>query len=72
MTEVREVITYKADLKKMLKESGISLNQLAKMTGIDPAYLSRAKHGKISLSMTHWDKIKIHIKPYELKEIKRQ
>ena len=68
--KVKQVITYKADLKKILKESGISLNKLSKMTGIDKSYLSRAKNGKISLSMNHWEKIKKHIKPYELKEVK--
>jgi DNA-binding Xre family transcriptional regulator len=59
--KVRQTIINKVDLEKLLKDKGLSLNQLSKHSGVDLAILSKAKNGKIILSENCWNKIKFFI-----------
>lgn len=58
--EIHEVIVNIShiDLKKLCKEKGISIKKLAKLAGVDYAYLNEAKNGKHHISQEYWNKIK--------------
>lgn len=63
MLEIREtkVFISHVDLKKLCKEKGISVKTLAKLAGVDYAYLNEAKNGKHHISQEYWNKIKTYL-----------
>jgi transcriptional regulator with XRE-family HTH domain len=46
------------DLKKLCKEKGMSIPQLAKISGVNYQYLNRCINGIYTMSDETWDKIK--------------
>jgi lambda repressor-like predicted transcriptional regulator len=59
--QVRQTIITKVDLVKLLKNAGMSLNQLSRLSKVDLSTLSKAKNGHIILSEESWNKIKFFI-----------
>jgi lambda repressor-like predicted transcriptional regulator len=57
--QVRQTIVM--DLEKLLKDKGLSLRQLSKVSKVDLSTLSKAKNEHIILSEESWNKIKFFI-----------
>lgn len=51
----------KVDLKKLLKNKGMSLYKLSKLSKVDHGYLRRADKGYVRLSEEAWNKIKFYL-----------
>ena len=56
---IKTTTIYKVDLKKLAKNKGLSIRQLAKQADVGYEYLIRCGNGLLTMSERHWDKVKI-------------
>lgn len=70
-TGMKKRIGIESQLRQAIKESGMSRNQLALKSGVDPAQLSYFVNGKRSLTLTSAEKI-AEVLELELKAKKKK
>lgn len=59
--KIKQTIIYEVDLKKLAARKKLTLQELAKRTGVNYEYLLRCSNGLFSMSEEYWQKIKKHL-----------
>ena len=54
----KKVVINTIDLKKLREKVGLSLRQLADLSGVDFTYINKAENGFITMPESTWNKIK--------------
>lgn len=59
--EIKQVVIKKVDLKKLLKNKGMSLGKLSELSGIDKSFLSKCSNGHLQMNSKNWERIKFFL-----------
>jgi transcriptional regulator with XRE-family HTH domain len=63
--KIREVVIHQIDLKRILKEHGLSQRQLAKELGISYPFLNARINGYNHITMELWERITKVLQKYD-------